>query len=398
MRYKLVPALLAIAGVTAFSASAGAATTSKVKPAKGTPIKLSVIADMDFPEAGISLATARPDLAAEAAIKAVNKAGGVHGHPLKLVVDCDSKGDGNVANGCAQQAVKDGVVADVGGFNFAGNPAGILQSASVPMIGRTPGFDPTEFKNTDEFPFFAVGETGMSDAVYAAVKYLHAKKISLISTAPASSLYFSTGEAEAKALGATVVNEVNAAPGSDLTSPVLTAEGNGAQAIAAVSPIVDQVIEAAKQNGVNLPIVSSLQPSQVKELGSAGNGVYSVEPYQLPSAKLPGLEQMNRELNAYQSTGIPRTVFTLSGWLAVHMFADVANKLKVVNRKTVSAAFKRLKNQNAYGLIPNYTTSVKFTGLGGSFPDIYSPWMYLQIDKNGTQVPELGGKPFNPFS
>jgi branched-chain amino acid transport system substrate-binding protein len=376
------------------STTAAAASTASSK-ATGTPIHLSLIADMDFPPAGVSLATARPDLAAEAAIKAVNAAGGVHGHPLVLTV-CDSKGNGNIANSCARAAVAGNTVADVGGFSFAGTPAEIMNAGKLPMIGRTPGFNPKEYSFPTMFPYFSVAETGMSGAVYAAVKFLHVTKLALITSPPASALYFPTGEAEAKALGATVTATINAIPGSDLSSAVLKARQNGAQAIAEITPIADQVIVAARQNGVTLPIVSSLQPSQLKGVGSAGNGVYSIEPYQLPTASEPGLEQMQKELNAY-APNIPQTVFTLPGWLAVHMFADVANTLPVVTRATVLAAFQKLTKQNTYDLIPPYTTSAKFTGLGGMFPSMYSPYLYLQQVKNGQLVQLNGGAPFNPF-
>jgi branched-chain amino acid transport system substrate-binding protein len=377
------------------SSAASSSSTPSGSAAKGSPIHLSLIADMDYPPAGISLATARPDLAAEAAIKAVNAAGGVHGHPLVLSV-CDSKGNGNTADACARSAVAGNTVADVGGFNFAGTPVEIMNAGKLAMIGRTPGFNPKEYSFPTIFPYFGVAETGMSGAVYAAVKYLHAKKIALITSPPANALYFPTGEAEAKALGATITATINAAPGSDLSSAVLKANQNGTQAIAEITPIADQVIVAARQNGVTLPIVSSLQPSQLKSVGGAGNGVYSIEPYQLPTAKEPGLEQMQTELNKY-APGIPQTVFTLPGWLAVHMFADVANKLPVVNRATVLAAFQKLKSQNGYDLIPPYTTSAKFTGLGEMFPSLYNPSLYLQQVKNGALVQLNGGASFNPF-
>ena len=131
------------------------------------------------------------------------------------------------------------------------------------------------------------------------------------------------------------------------------------------------MIVAARQNGITLPIVSSLQPAQIKSVGSAGEGVNSIEPFQLPTASEPGLEQMQKEFNQY-APGIPQTVFTLPGWLAVHMFADVANKLPSVTRASVLAAFQNLTNQYAYDLIPPYTTSVKFKGLGGAFPLLYN--------------------------
>jgi branched-chain amino acid transport system substrate-binding protein len=409
MRLKAVPVMLAMAALIAAgcgssnsSASSSSAKSSSSAPstssskATGSPIHLSLIADMDFPPAGVSLATARPDLAAEAAIKAVNAAGGVHGHPLVLSV-CDSKGNGNVANACARSAVSGDTVADIGGFNFAGTPVEIMNAGKLPMIGRTPGFNPKEYSLPTIFPYFGVAETGMSGAVYAAVKYMHATKIALITSPPANALYFPTGEAEAKALGATVTGTISAMPGSDLTSAVLKARQNGTQAIAAISPIVDQVIVAARQNGVSLPIVSSLQPAQIKSVGSAGAGVYSIEPYQLPTASQPGLEQMEKEFNEY-APGIPQTVFTLPAWLAIHMFADVANKLPVVNRSTVLAAFQKLTNQYAYDLIPPYTTSAKFTGLGGMFPSLYNPSLYLQQVKNGALAQLNGGAPFNPFA
>jgi branched-chain amino acid transport system substrate-binding protein len=382
----------------ASSSSTSAASAPSTSSSKATlsPIHLSLIADMDFPPAGISLATARPDQAAEAAIKAVNAAGGVHGHPLVLSV-CDSKGNGNVANSCARAAVANSTVADIGGFSFAGTPAEIMNAGKLPMIGRTPGFNPKEYSFPTIFPYFSVALTGMSGAVYAAVKFVHATKIALITSPPASALYFPTGEAEAKALGATVTATINAIPGSDLTSAVLKAKENGAQAIAEITPIADQVIVAARQNGVTLPIVSSLQPSQLKGVGSAGEGVYSIEPYQLPTAPDPGLQQMQKEFNAY-APNIPQTVFTLPGWLAVHMFADVANTLPVVNRASVLAAFQKLTKQNAYDLIPPYTTSVPFKGLGGMFPSMYSPYLYLQQVKNGALVQLNGGAPFNPFA
>jgi branched-chain amino acid transport system substrate-binding protein len=382
----------------ASSSSTSAASAPSTSSSKATlsPIHLSLIADMDFPPAGISLATARPDQAAEAAIKAVNAAGGVHGHPLVLSV-CDSKGNGNVANSCARAAVANSTVADIGGFSFAGTPAEIMNAGKLPMIGRTPGFNPKEYAFPTIFPYFSVALTGMSGAVYAAVKFVHATKIALITSPPASALYFPTGEAEAKALGATVTATINAIPGSDLTSAVLKAKENGAQAIAEITPIADQVIVAARQNGVTLPIVSSLQPSQLKGVGSAGEGVYSIEPYQLPTAPDPGLLQMQKEFNAY-APNIPQTVFTLPGWLAVHMFADVANTLPVVNRASVLAAFQKLTKQNAYDLIPPYTTSVPFKGLGGMFPSMYSPYLYLQQVKNGALVQLNGGAPFNPFA
>ena len=121
----------------------------------------------------------------------------------------------------------------------------------------------------------------MSAAVYAAAKFEHATKIALITSPPANALYFPHGRGHGEtARRPTITGTISAMPGSDLTSAVLKARQNGTQAIAAtLTPIVDQVIVAARQNGITLPIVSSLQPAQIKSVGSAGEGVDSIEPY-----------------------------------------------------------------------------------------------------------------------
>ena len=128
-------------------------------------------------------------------------------------------------------------------------------------------------------------------------------------------------------------------------------------------------------------------------------GWTSIEPYQLPTAPEPGLQQMEKEFNEY-APGIPQTVFTLPGGPAVHMFADVANKLPTVTRASVLAAFQHLTNQYAYDLIPPYTTSVSFKGLGDV--DFFHPCTTHRPtssrSSSGALVQLNGGAPFNPFA
>jgi ABC-type branched-subunit amino acid transport system substrate-binding protein len=357
---------------------------------------LSLVTDIDFPQAGISTAISRPDLAAEAAIKTINAAGGVNGHPLQLLV-CDSKGNGNVADACARKAVASNAVADVGGLNFTGTPVEIMNAAGYPMIGRTL-VNPPEYKFTTVFPYLASGVIGMSAAVYATVELLHKQKIALVTNPPLTAQFFASGSATAKSLGATVTQKVNAQPGADLTSAVLKASQGGTQALATSSSLDVPLVAAARQNGVSLPMVLDLEPSDVVSLGSAADGEYSVSQTQLPTVNNPGIEQMLREFHTYDGTAIPVTQYSIPAWLAVHMFADVTKKLKVINRATVLAAFHDLTKQYAYGIIPPYTTTQKFAGLGGVYPSLYNPWVYLSQVQNRQLVPVNNGLPFDPFA
>jgi branched-chain amino acid transport system substrate-binding protein len=73
-----------------------------------------------------------------ASARALNRAGGLHGHPLGVVV-CNDKTDPNLALSCARQMVDDGVVAIVGGASFNDNLSQpVLQAANIPMIAAIP--------------------------------------------------------------------------------------------------------------------------------------------------------------------------------------------------------------------------------------------------------------------
>ena len=334
---------------------------------------------MDFPPAGVSLATARPDEAAEAAIKAVNAAGGVKGHPLVLSV-CDSKGNGNVANACARAAVSNGTVADIGGFSFVGTPMEIMNAGKLPMIGRTPGFNPKEYSFPTVFPYFGVALTGMSAAVYAAVKFEHATKIALITSPPANA-FTSRPAWQRPRCSVRRSRDDQRDPGLGPHFSGTQGEAEWTQAIAEITPIADQVIVAARQNGSRCR--SCPRSSRRRSSGGFGRrGVYSIEPFQLPTASDPGLQQMQKEFNHTHQTSRRRCSRFLGGWRST-CSPTLPTSCRACTRASVLAAFQNLTNQYAYDLIPPYTTSVQFKGLGGAFPSLYNPSLYLQQVKSG---------------
>jgi ABC-type branched-subunit amino acid transport system substrate-binding protein len=67
---------------------------------------------------------------------AINKAGGISGHPVS-VVSCNDQFNPNIAESCARQAVSDGVQALVGGFTiYAYTMFPVLQAAGIPWLGN----------------------------------------------------------------------------------------------------------------------------------------------------------------------------------------------------------------------------------------------------------------------
>jgi branched-chain amino acid transport system substrate-binding protein len=128
---------VALVALSAWSNDFAAATprapssSARAKAASGSPIVVGMIAPVQasavfFPNA---------EKVANAAVRAVNAGGGVHGHPVKLAF-CDDKGDPGTAAACANQLVnQDHVVAMVGQNGVQTTSImPILQAANVPYL------------------------------------------------------------------------------------------------------------------------------------------------------------------------------------------------------------------------------------------------------------------------
>jgi ABC-type branched-subunit amino acid transport system substrate-binding protein len=142
----LLPVLTALAAVVAVSVSiAGArsfdaatatrtyvpASTSKLKLPL---VKIGTIATLNSASSG---APALPSVVIAAA-RGMNRAGGLHGHPIGVEF-CDDKFDPNQSATCARQMINDGVIALIGGnSSFDGVSQPILEAAGIPMIGISP--------------------------------------------------------------------------------------------------------------------------------------------------------------------------------------------------------------------------------------------------------------------
>lgn len=175
----LVGALAAALAVAACSSSSsssstGSATTSGPAAAapKGALIKIGVIAALTGPQASSSDqgATVAPAWAAW-----VNAAGGIDGHPVKVIV-VDDKTDPVTSQADEQQLAADGVAAiivseddDVSAYDSAAIAKGI------PLIGG-PSYENDWYIKPGMFPTTTGIASGLAAQVAVAVKYGHATK------------------------------------------------------------------------------------------------------------------------------------------------------------------------------------------------------------------------------
>ena len=116
--------------------------------ASDSGIKLMVIGDLETP------VQALPQLvvAAKAAAKEINAAGGVNGQEI-TILSCNTQGDPNVSASCARKAVSERVSAVVGMLSLTSSSImPILEAAKIPSIGTT-DINPVDHTSPVSFPF-----------------------------------------------------------------------------------------------------------------------------------------------------------------------------------------------------------------------------------------------------
>jgi ABC-type branched-subunit amino acid transport system substrate-binding protein len=113
-----------------------------------THVKIGVVA----PGAGApGMQTPDANSAAQVAVFALNKRGGLEGHPVDVVY-CDDQGDPNQTATCGRQMVSDKVIAVVGGQLLNGNVlTPILAKAGIAQVGLSP-VQGVEFTSPDVYP------------------------------------------------------------------------------------------------------------------------------------------------------------------------------------------------------------------------------------------------------
>lgn len=371
-----------VIGGTLVTSVAMAGPSQAATKTHGAPVLVSMLADINAPAEGFNFQEAITG--ANAAVVAVNKAGGIHGHPLKLII-CDGQGNPNTETACANTAVSDGTVATVGDADFIDPTAPILQPAGIAEIMDNPA-SPVELQSPVSFPVNGSAFLGLFGELLLAKDYIHATKISVIANGPSASTLEANAKMAATGMGMSVVNSITLTGNeTDLTPTVEAAAANGAQAFVLLLPPDNaaSVISAMKQNDISAPPDTiALTPAQVKALGSAANGIFEVDYFPPISLGLPGTKLYVKQLTAYDKNAVLDTTSAIP-WLAVHMFANVANSLPTVTRASVLKAMVDAKDLNTYGLIPPYSSSPPFTGLGGAFPRAFNQTFWFDEIKNG---------------
>ncbi len=140
MRSRSAMAALAVGVTLALAACGSSDTTGKSAPApapapagpKGSPVKLLSIVPLTTPTTNFPEQAG----AVKAAVRALNKRGGINGHLVQVDV-CDSKNDQAAGEACGRKAVNGKYLAVVSAFSTAGGINAILEKGGIPSIGSS---------------------------------------------------------------------------------------------------------------------------------------------------------------------------------------------------------------------------------------------------------------------
>jgi branched-chain amino acid transport system substrate-binding protein len=224
----------------------------------------------------------------------INKAGGIKGRKLELVV-YDTQGDATKAVQAANKLIKDDKVVAIIGPSTTGDSMAVIpvvERAGIPMISCAAGIKITEPVNKWVF------KTAQNDvlAVMKIYRHLQQQKIDKVAILTVSDGFGSSGREQlrlqAKEFDIKIISDETYGPkDTDMTVQLTKIRGNDAQAIICwgTNPGPAIVARNARQLGIKTPLYMSHGVSSKKFIELAGDGAEGII---LPSGKVIVADQL----------------------------------------------------------------------------------------------------------
>lgn len=354
-----VAAVIAAALITS-ACSSSASTTSNsggtnAVAAAGSPIKLMATGILNTPAANFVESVN----GAEAAADAINKAGGIGGHPIDIV-SCNDNLNAADAIECAVRAIQQHVLAYVGGDEpFDTGVFPYLDKAGIPWVG--PLQDNTDTgQNKYSFPLEGESDISYTESGKLAVEKGGNRVVIVQLSDAAPSIFSATFAASGvRAAGGTVVKLIGA-PLDTVSWASYAAQAMNAKPDAITCACSPQntpgLLQALRQAGFTGPLVeqtTNFLLSGIKSVGSSAGKVYLVSTMRDPDVPNPGLTQYLDEMNATQPASALRDQTSELSWLAVHVVADLLKGQKDLTSATLLGQLQATTGINGHGLIPD---------------------------------------------
>ena len=274
--------VLAAASLALFAAGGVQAADQK------QPIKIGAFFALSGPAAPIGTPT---KLVAEMAVDQINKAGGINGQPLELIIG-DTESDPAKAATIAKKFIHSDKVAAIIGPTSTGEGMQvkkIVEEAGIPIV-MTVGGDPPIMKETGPFTFIFKSPQRSSTAVTKLFEYLKGQKLTKVALLSASDPFGKDGavwlEKLAPDYGITFVAKESFGPkDTDMTPQLTKIKNANPQAIICwtIGPAGSIVTKNKAQLGITIPLFQchgQPGPEYIKLAGKASEGD------RMPSTKL----------------------------------------------------------------------------------------------------------------
>jgi ABC-type branched-subunit amino acid transport system substrate-binding protein len=334
----------AAAMVTAmFGSLAGSAQAAgSSKP----PVEVMVIETKT--SAGVSSASAglNGDVGVRAAALAINKAGGIQGRPVKVIV-CDDMGNPNNAEACARSAVADHVLAVVGAdTEFGDNYMSIITAAGIPSVGDQPN-SASELTSSNSYPVGAGSLVTVGSLGYVLADH-GAKKIVSVYPDNADAKFLNTyiGDGAQQKGGQLLSSIPIPTDAVDMSTYASTISSSGATGIASFIGGTQLVtlLKDLHETGYNLSVAQPISELTTTQQGQATGYDSKIdfvgETYPDDDNSVPGIKEFNQQVNALGDHSTTRSELVILPWAAMHIVANIAQKLPTIDSASLVTALK----------------------------------------------------------
>ncbi|MGD0277063.1 MAG: ABC transporter substrate-binding protein [Syntrophales bacterium] len=304
---------------------------------------------------------------AQMVVNEINKAGGVKGHPLQLII-YDTQGDATKAVQAATRIIKDDQVVAIVGPSTTGETMAIIpvvEKAQIPLISCAAGS-----KISDPVKKW-VFKTAQNDSLAVGKIYdnLKKQKISRVSLLTVSDSFGSLGREQLKLqaghYGITVVADETFGPkDTDVTAQLTKIRGSDAQVLVCwgTNPGPAIVARNARQLGLKIPLYMSHGVSSKKFIelsGDAAEGIILPSGRVIVADVLPGSDPQKKSLLSYVNDykrhyKVEGDHFGGHAWDAV-MLLKGALERGASTPATIQKELENTRNFHGIGGIFNYT-------------------------------------------
>jgi branched-chain amino acid transport system substrate-binding protein len=364
-RAVTVVAVLAAAVLSACSSSSGGGSTSAAGAtsggAKGTPIVVGAICSCSGAQ---SAALALEKDVSQAWASSVNAAGGINGHPVKMIVEDDAGDPAKSLRAVKKLVEQDKVMAIVGDNSLVDATwASYVAAKGIPVVGGIPT-ETTFLTNPD---FYG---SGTSVPVLIAGNLVMAKaagktKIGLLYCAetPVCAQLDGLSKAAAAVVGGgiTITSAKISATAPNYTAPCLALKQANIDGlfVGHNSTVVQRVVDGCAQQGFTPTVVSQTTTSGPAWLKDARfNGAILASPNAVPTETLPATKAFLDAMDKYYPGDRASAQFsfdTLFPWAGGKLFEAAAKAANIGPTSTpadVKKGLYALKDETLDGLAP----------------------------------------------